>query len=130
MCQFCGISGHVARQCSKIQYSANAANAAFTPPHSNNSNQWLMDSGASLLISIHSEYNGTDEVQIADGSGLPISHIGNTTISHTSRNILLSNILCAPWAHRNLLSVHEFTKTNKVFIEFHPYNFDVKDQES
>lgn len=96
-----------------------------------------MDSGASHNLtsdlnnlSIHSEYNGTDEVQIADGSGLHISHIGSATISHPSRNLLLSNVLCVPSAQRNLLYVHEFTKENNVFIEFHPWKFVVKDQES
>lgn len=80
-------------------------------------------------LSVHSEYNGTYEVQLADGSGLHISQVGSSTISHPSRNLLLSNV-CVPSAQRNLLYVHEFTKANNVSIGFHPWKFVVKDQES
>lgn len=59
-------------------------------------NNWMIDSGASRNLtadlnnlSIHSEYNRTDEVQIADGSSLPITH----TVTLVLFLLILQNIL-------------------------------------
>ena len=49
--------------------------------------KWLLDSAASHNIigdlqnlSIHSEYDDTDEVVLGDGSGLAVSHVGSLAI--------------------------------------------------
>jgi histone deacetylase 1/2 len=59
-----------------------------------------------------------------------ISHIGHSVLCtpHTSFN--LNDILHVPSASKNLLSVHRFTLDNHVFIEFHPFFFVIKDQET
>ncbi len=48
---------------------------------------WLLDSAASHNItgdlanlSVHSEYDGTDEVILGDGSDLAVSHIGSLAL--------------------------------------------------
>lgn len=111
------------------------ANVAQSPTQSAPPNSWLVDSGASHSMandlsnmSIHSEYDGTDEIQIADGTGLPITHTGTSTLKFPSREFVMSNVLCVPDAKQNLLSVHQFTKANNVSMEFFPYNFVVKDR--
>jgi len=94
-----------------------------------------MDSAASHHInsdltnlSIHSEYDGTDEVVIGDGSGLKVTHVGSMSLSSLSKSFHLHNTLCVPNIHKNLVSVHNFTSSNNVYIEFHPFNFLVKDR--
>lgn len=94
-----------------------------------------MDSGAShhltsdlANMSLHSEYNGTEEVQLADGSGFPITHTGTSFVKSPSRNFILSNMLCVPSAANNLVSIHQFTKSNNVSVEFYPSCLIVKDR--
>lgn len=131
ICQLCGFTGHSAPSCRRLPAMANVAQSQSqpTPPQA-----WLMDSGASYNLtnelsnlSNHSEYDGTDEIQIADGTGLPITHTGISTIHTPSHKFKLSNVLCVPGAAKNLIFVHQFTKANNVSLEFFPDYFLVKD---
>ncbi|RVX07490.1 Retrovirus-related Pol polyprotein from transposon RE1 [Vitis vinifera] len=74
------------------------------------------------------EYDGTDEVIIGDGSGLPIAHSGSLTLSFPNRKFQVEDTLCVPTINKNLISVHHFTKQNNVILEFHPTYFLVKDR--
>lgn len=121
VCQLCGFTGHAAHTCHRVPHTANYANSAPASPMYT----WLVDSGAShnLIfylnnLFIHSEYDGIDEVHIADGSGLPISHTGKSKFKFPARTFVLDNILCVPSANQNLLSVSQFTKSNNVSMEF------------
>ncbi|RVW87968.1 Retrovirus-related Pol polyprotein from transposon RE1 [Vitis vinifera] len=76
---------------------------------------WLLDSGASHHVTtdlhnlaLHSPFDGTDEIMIDDGSGLPISHTGSTSLTTPSHSFTLSN-------------------SNNTSIEFLPSSFHVKD---
>lgn len=133
ICQLCGYKGHGALTCRRVPPPA--AHFASSPTVARSSQSWMVDSGAShnltadlSNLSIHSEYDGTDEVHIADGTGLPISHTGIAYINSKSRDFVLSDLLCVPSAHRNLLSVCKFTRDNDVTMEFFPSYFVVKDQ--
>jgi hypothetical protein len=72
-----------------------------------------MDTGAtdhltSELARLHAwePYQGRNRVHTAAGSCMHISHIGQDLfLTHTSRNIILSNILCVPLVQSNLLFV-------------------------
>ena len=97
--------------------------------------RWLIDSAASHNITsqvsnlqFHSEYDGTDEVIIGDGSGLPITHSGSLTLSFPNRKFQVEDTLCVPTINKNFISVHHFTKQNNVILEFHPTYFLVKDR--
>lgn len=79
-------------------------------------------------ISIHSEYDGIDEVVIGDGSGLSVSHVGSLSFASPNRVFHLHDTLCVPTIKKNLISVHHFAKHNNVYLEFHPSHFLVKDQ--
>jgi hypothetical protein len=59
---------------------------------------------------------------------MEISHVGHSIVRHPVQNFHLRNILHVPNASKNLLSVHRFTYDNRVFIEFHPFFFLIKDQ--
>ncbi|RVW40422.1 Retrovirus-related Pol polyprotein from transposon RE1 [Vitis vinifera] len=95
---------------------------------------WLLDSGASNHVTtdlhnlaLHNPFDGTDEIMIGDGSGLPISHTGSTSLTTPSHSFTLSNVLCVPTMKRNLISIYQFCKSNNTSIEFLPSSFHVKD---
>ena len=125
--------GHIARSCPQF-HSHNVSINCATASNGRDKN-WLLDSSASHNItgdlsnlSIHSEYDGTDEVILGDGSGLAVSHIGSLALHSPHRNFTLRDTLCVPNLCKNLISVHHLTKQNNVFVEFHPFYFLVKDK--
>jgi transposase InsO family protein len=132
-CQWCDQVGHTAKNCPKMPSAEFTANCAVSTQEKKQ--KWLVDSAAShnmttdlSKLTINSEYDGTDEVVIGDGSGLPVSHIGSLSIASPNRVFQLRNTLCVPTIQKNLISVHHFTKHNNVYIEFHPTYFLVKDR--
>ena len=64
---------------------------------------------------------------IDDGSALPITHTGSTTIPTSSRTFTLQNVLCVPSMQKNLISIYQFCTNNHVYVEFSPSAFQVKD---
>ena len=68
-------------------------------------------------LHIHERYNGKDNVQVANGSGLSISHIGHSTLAGSS--LRLKNILHVPHISKHLLSVYRLVDDNHLFVEFH-----------
>lgn len=79
-------------------------------------------------LSIYSEYDGIDAVAIDDSSGLPVTQIGSLVLHSFTKNFNLPYTLCVLQNHKNLISVHQFTMSNNVLIEFHPNYFFVKDR--
>jgi hypothetical protein len=74
-------------------------------------------------------YRGHDKVRTANGSGMPITHVGQASpLSSTSRRLHLCNVLCVPLITRNLISVCKFTYDNEVFCEFHLFYLLIKDR--
>jgi hypothetical protein len=59
---------------------------------------------------------------------LPVSHIGSLLFQSPNRTFHLNDTLCVPNIQKNLISAHQFTRQNHVFIELHPSFFLVKDQ--
>ena len=131
-CQICDQVGHVAKSCPQFHPPNASVNCATTSTRKNNN--WLLDSAAShnitgelSTLSVHSEYDGTDEVILGDGSGLAVSHVGSLNLQSPHRNFTLHDTLYVLNLHKNLISVHHFTKQNNVFVELHPFHFFVKD---
>ncbi|KAG7570487.1 Integrase catalytic core [Arabidopsis thaliana x Arabidopsis arenosa] len=146
-CQICQTQGHSARRCPQFQSLQASPN---TPPSSpfrpwqpranlavNSSypaSPWLLDSGATHHLTadlnnmaLHQPYNGGDDVLIADGSTMPITHTGSTLLPNQTRALLLDKILCVPNIHKNLISVYRLCNANRVSVEFFPASFQVKD---
>jgi hypothetical protein len=116
--------GHTAKHCSRFQYNTPTTNCTSTSPAQDT--KWLIDSAASHNItddlanlSIHSEYDGIDEVIVGDGSGLPVSHISSLLFQSPNRTFHLNDTLCVPNVQKNLISAHQFTRQNHVFVELH-----------
>ena len=100
----------------------------------NSLNKWLVDSAASYhvtpslkQVSIHDSYEGNDELFVGDGTGLPFTHVGSTTVNSENHSFHLKNVLCVPKANKNLIYANQFCKDNLTFVELFPYSFLVKD---
>jgi hypothetical protein len=81
-----------------------------------------------VSFSFRDTYRGRDKVNTASGQGMDIRHIGHSIIHNSAQDFHLRNILHVPNASKNLLSIHRFTLDNRVFFEFHPHFFFIKDQ--
>uniref|UniRef100_A0A8R7QN76 GAG-pre-integrase domain-containing protein n=1 Tax=Triticum urartu TaxID=4572 RepID=A0A8R7QN76_TRIUA len=58
---------------------------------------------------------------------MKITHVGRSVVKTPMKNLHLNRILYVPETSKNLVSVHRFTRDNRVLIEFYPYFFLVKD---
>jgi hypothetical protein len=112
--------------------STQAALAA-APSYSVDAN-WYFDTGAMDHINsdlerlaVRDKYHGKERIQTTGGSGISIQDVGHCLLGTPFSDLHLHNILHAPQANKHLLSMHRFTRDNRVFLEFHPYNFLVKD---
>jgi histone deacetylase 1/2 len=144
ICQLCGKIGHVALKCYKRFDSSfhggepeqqPSANVAGTSSSYQVDPNWYSDTGATdhvtsdlNRLSFRERYNGNDTVQIGNGAGLHIAHIGQSSINTSADNSLaLRNVLHVPHISKNLVSIHRLTKDNDVSVEFFPSSFLVKD---
>jgi histone deacetylase 1/2 len=133
-CQICNREGHLARDC--WYRSQDHDDDTSEDPHAYGiDTNWYTDTGATHHItselnnlSFRDTYRGRDKVNTASGQGMDIRHIGHSIIHNSAQDFHLRNILHVLNASKNLLSVHRFTLDNRVFLEFHPHFFLIKDQ--
>lgn len=95
-----------------------------------------MDSGASHYVTDNppnltsaTEFSGNEEIIIGNSNGIPISHIGHSTLhsNSTTHPFTPHQVLCSPKIKRNLISVAQFFRENLTSIEFFPYSYLIKD---
>lgn len=62
------------------------------------------------------EFHGPDQIQIGNGKGLSIHHIGHTRLFSPTLHFNLLNVLHVPQISKNLLLVHKFTSDTNTFF--------------
>lgn len=89
-----------------------------------NKKKWLLNSvvshniiGDLVNLSIHYEYDNTDEVIFGDGTSLVVSHISSFALSTLNKNFHLLDAIYLINLHKNLIFVHHFTKKNHIFLD-------------
>lgn len=140
-CQICGTVRHSAFKCyNRFDASYQGEELLRFTNHANTGHQafdpaWYVDSGATDHITgdleklnVREIYSGKEQVHAANGSGMKISHIGDSHI-HMPHNqsLVLKNVLLVPQTQKSLLSAHRLTNDNNVSIELFPNGFVVKD---
>jgi hypothetical protein len=107
----------------RVNLTSSAATASY-----GSDNNWYIDSGATDHITgeldkltMHNAYNGTDQIHAANGTGMEISHIGTSIIPTPPRNFVLNNVLHAPTASKNLISIQKFTLIMMCLLSFTPF---------
>ena len=63
-------------------------------------------------------YSGFSLVKVGNGSLLPISHVGHTTLSTPHKPLCLRNVLHVPQLCHNLLSNRNLCRDNKCRVVF------------
>jgi hypothetical protein len=139
-CQVCGKTSHSALHCYKrfdASYNGEEKHANAATTGYNVDTEWYTDTGATDHITseldklvIRKKYGGSNQVHTASSSGMPISHIGQTTIHSHDRDLVHKDILHVPDASKNLVSIHKFTYDNNALFEFHPWHFLLKDRDT
>ncbi|XP_071739699.1 uncharacterized protein [Rutidosis leptorrhynchoides] len=95
---------------------------------------WTMDTGApthltSRINNLSTIFNHCiyPYVVVGDGNSIPVVNTGHSILPNPNRPLHLSNVLVTPNIVKNLISVHRFTRDNKVSISFEEFGFSVKD---
>lgn len=78
-------------------------------------------------LALHQPYHGGEEVAIADGTRLQITHTGSASVPTLSKTLQLKDILCVPSVNKNLIYAYRLCNANQVYVEFFPASFQVKD---
>jgi len=137
-CQYIDKLNHTAKSYYKLhgypkRPNGPVAHHARATPHAANQD-WIMESGATHHITnaldklhVNRPYNGTDELFVGDGTSLPITHTGKTSIHTSSNSLQLSHVLHVPKISKNLLSISSLCQTNPISVEFFSDYFFVKD---
>ncbi|GKV05051.1 hypothetical protein SLEP1_g17100 [Rubroshorea leprosula] len=99
--RLCGHTGYFAKNCPnyRVQVVSPMANIASSSVAF--FDDCLLDSGVNnhvttdlTNLALHSEYNGPNELQIGDGTGLKITHVGHSTLSTPTSSLPLRNDTC------------------------------------
>lgn len=101
-------------------------------------NEWFMYTGASshlhsnagiLEIVFDNSNNSSSSVLVGDGSSIPVTKMGHSTLPHPNpyRTLILKNVLITPSITKNLIFVRPFVRENKCAIKFDAFGFSVKD---
>jgi gag-polypeptide of LTR copia-type len=150
-CQICGRRNHQARNCyyrfdtrysdpapSSYPYAPAPYHTFVAQPSSKFSPyEWCIDSGATHHItpelnnlSSFVAFNETDTLQIGNGMGMSISHIGTSSLTFSTFTIKLLDVLHVPQFTNNLLSLFKLLHDNSLFIEFSSTFCTIKDRQS
>ena len=115
VCQICGRTGHTTLKCyNRFDNNYQAEVQAFSALRVSDENrkEWNPDSAATAHVTASpnalqsaTDYDRDDAVLVGDGTYLPITHVGSTTINSSKGKIPLKEVLVCPNIQKSLLSV-------------------------
>jgi hypothetical protein len=138
-CQIYGKIGHTTLKCwycmdDAYQEDPHSAAVATTSSYQIDLN-WYSDTRATDHITsdldrlaMCERYNGQDTVQVGNGAGLQIMHLGSCSINTNTRSLALNNVLHVPEIFKHLLFVHKLARDNNIFFKCHPWYFFINDR--
>ncbi|PKU65266.1 Retrovirus-related Pol polyprotein from transposon TNT 1-94 [Dendrobium catenatum] len=139
VCQICAKQGHSAVSCwyrADLSYQQ-PPRALIAQEEKSTSGDWFLDTGASSHLTADATqlqaaqpYSGTSNVQVGDGSQLPIANSGKGILPTPSRKLYLSHLLHVPKLTHNLISVSRLLKDNLCYIIFNKSGFLLKDSQT
>lgn len=113
------------------QPGATVGSYATTP----SSTEWYIDSSATHHVtndvnnlSSFMPYDGFDALQIGNGTGMPITHIGSVSFSFSNHKLILRDVLHVHSFTKNLLSPSKLLNDNSLLIEFSSSFCVIKDR--
>ena len=96
-----------------------------------------MDSGATHYFILEfghmtdaMQFLGGDHALVGNDNQIDISHIGHALLHCPVKTIHLNHVLHSPKISKQLISVTRLCANNKVFVEFYPTFFLMKDQQT
>ena len=116
--------------CSSSNFTPNLLHSIFSTHTTSHStikhNSWILDTGAtdhivhsiSCLSTITSTIRAT--VELPNGNMVPVTHIGTVTLSPSP---ILTNVLCVPSFHFNLISVSKLVQSSLCLFFLSNYCF-------
>ena len=126
---------HHAPAAQNTQVPPQAYNLNFSPLPASQDHTWYPENGDTHHVTNDGQsltdptlYQGLEQLQIGNGSGLTIYSIGSSSLISQSYPLKLSNILHVPEIRKTLLSVYRLTNDNAVYVEFHVTYCAVKDE--
>ena len=99
---------------------ATASNACLTQDQPWLANSTAIDHLTSSLnqLNFPKPYHGQDQIIVGNGQNLPITYLGNASISLPHSTLHLKNVLRVPSIASNLASVHKICHDNKCWCYF------------
>lgn len=108
-CHICGKNNHTAAKCYhrfdhlyQVDEGHFAQVVVMTSSYQVDPN-WYIDTSATDHITsdldrltVREKYHGGDQVQVSNGAGLHISHVGHCSINTIANSLALKDVLCVP----------------------------------
>lgn len=80
-----------------------------------------------MLVNLQkSPYRGHNKINVGNGKGLQISHVGDVAIKTENGNLNLKNVLLVPNLKKNLFSIGQRTIDSQCYFIFHSHAFIIK----
>ncbi|KAJ1698432.1 hypothetical protein LUZ63_006944 [Rhynchospora breviuscula] len=129
-CQICTKANHSAKVCyfryepdpvwkPRPPQAARQAFATHLQPPTTSSSDWVLDSGATNHVtsdlnnlSAFFAYPGADNLQIGNGNGLKILHLGSVSLNLAGFSVQLHDVLHVPSFSKNLISLSKLLIDN------------------
>ena len=95
---------------------------------------WFIDSGATAhmasnpgILSSATPTPPSTRIVVGNGATMPVTHVGRASIPIPTSSLELHNVLVSPSLIKNLISVKQLARDNRLSVEFDPFGFTVTD---